>query len=109
MGQRSARPEVRERELNQEAIAAKGLRATAHWKLDRAIEAGFEAGFEGGGVGGLEVRDCAVDARVEIGERSRARGGRGCLRDAEHAIQRELRAFARPVLLRRQVKRDGAS
>jgi len=105
MGQRSARPEVRERELNQEAIAAKGLRATAHWKLDRAIE----AGFEGGGVDGLEVRDCAVDARMEIGERSRARGGRGCLRDAEHAIQRELRAFARPVLLRRQVKRDGAS
>src|SRR5260370_24796229 len=96
---RQVKDEVRERELDQEASDAKGLRATAHWKLDSSIE----AGFEGGGVDGLEIRDRTVDARVEIGERRRARSGRGCLRDAEHAIERELRALARPVHLRRQV------
>ena len=82
--------------FGQEAIAAKGLRATAHWKLDLSIE----AGFEGGGVDGFEIRDRAVDARVEISKRRRARSDRGCLHDAEHAIDRELRAFARPVHLR---------
>jgi hypothetical protein len=70
--ERQVKKEVRERELDQEAIAAKGHHATAHRKLDRTVK----AGFEGGRVDGFEIRDRAVDVRVEIGEGFRARGGR---------------------------------
>src|SRR5882724_9669013 len=66
--ERQVKEEVRERELDQEAIAAIRLCATAHRKLDCSVE----AGFEGGGIDGFEIRNRAVDARVEIGEGGRA-------------------------------------